>query len=705
MAIPLPNHVVNLLDDEQVQLEPVLALLRFALAVLEIPNNNNGWIEEEQEEYPEIEEEEEEEEEEEMDIKEEMNDPEIINPYEIKEGELPPPPTDSNTSSDSEPEVEAEDENENEAATVGTITRVPYHVKPFLGTTYVGSRSSSKVFAPVPIGKDVDILHRKVKSLAQQMFKRANTKYSTLKRLGEMVRYLGGISMERRSETREHHELNQSVSTLEDQMQGLMLEDKEEKKRLKKKLRVSQQEKEKMEQAFHHVVDWIRKWFGVKIPPCMGDGDATTPDNAHPQEESMLRWKQNELVERMQREGSNANETGGQDRAPLGLLSFVDGLRSLRWFLALVTVLKETRKSWGDTKKMMMEEFYPNEEVQMMENELRSLKLRDTNIAACTQRSNELVLLCPKAVPSKKKKVEAYIKGLPENIKGEVTSSRPVNLNETVRMAHTLMEKKIQAKAKRIAEGNKRKWENSQAEQSGYKGNKPLCNSCKKHHTGNCVLTCHNCGRPGHYARDSRKKAVATGANTQLTLVCYGCGERGHTRNYCPKKNNQQGHLFKIDLMPIELGTFDVIISMDWLVEQDAIIVYGKKVVHVPYKNKTLVVEGDRGASRLKVISCIKAIKFIERGSQLFVAHVAEKEPQEKLLEDVPVIRDFPEVFPDDLPGLPPPRQVEFRIDLVPGAAPVAHAPYRLALSEMKELVKQLQELSEKGFIRPSSSP
>nr|GFB21536.1 putative reverse transcriptase domain-containing protein [Tanacetum cinerariifolium] len=78
---------------------------------------------------------------------------------------------------------------------------------------------------------------------------------------------------------------------------------------------------------------------------------------------------------------------------------------------------------------------------------------------------------------------------------------------------------------------------------------------------------------------------------------------------------------------------------------------------------------------------------------------------QEKWIEDVPVIRDFLKVLPDDLPGLPPPRQVEFRIDLAPGAAPVARAPYRLAPSEMKELAKQLQELSEKGFIRPSSSP
>nr|GFD57140.1 putative reverse transcriptase domain-containing protein [Tanacetum cinerariifolium] len=86
-------------------------------------------------------------------------------------------------------------------------------------------------------------------------------------------------------------------------------------------------------------------------------------------------------------------------------------------------------------------------------------------------------------------------------------------------------------------------------------------------------------------------------------------------------------------------------------------------------------------------------------------AQVVEKEPVERRLEDVPVICKFPDVFPEDLPGLPPPREVVFGIELVLGAAPVARAPYRLAPSKMKELAKQLQELSDKGFIRPSSSP
>ncbi|GKD87834.1 hypothetical protein Tco_1358988 [Tanacetum coccineum] len=92
-----------------------------------------------------------------------------------------------------------------------------------------------------------------------------------------------------------------------------------------------------------------------------------------------------------------------------------------------------------------------------------------------------------------------------------------------------------------------------------------------------------------------------------------------------------------------------------------------------------------------------------------FLAHVtakkAEDKSEEKRLKDVPVVQDFPKLFPEDLPGIPPIQQVEFQIDLVPSAALVARPPYRLAPSEMKELSDQLQELFDKGFIRPSSSP
>ncbi|GJY22919.1 putative reverse transcriptase domain-containing protein [Tanacetum coccineum] len=121
--------------------------------------------------------------------------------------------------------------------------------------------------------------------------------------------------------------------------------------------------------------------------------------------------------------------------------------------------------------------------------------------------------------------------------------------------------------------------------------------------------------------------------------------------------------------------------------------------------------KGDRDGkgekSKLSITSCTRTQKYIKRGCLVFLAQVTKKEiedkSEEKRLEDVPTVRDFPKVFPEDLPGLPPTRQVEFQIDLVPGAAPVARAPYRLAPSELQELSTQLQELSNKGFINDSS--
>ncbi|GJR89810.1 putative reverse transcriptase domain-containing protein [Tanacetum coccineum] len=172
-------------------------------------------------------------------------------------------------------------------------------------------------------------------------------------------------------------------------------------------------------------------------------------------------------------------------------------------------------------------------------------------------------------------------------------------------------------------------------------------------------------------------------------------------------------HPFHIDLMPVELVSFDVIIGMDWLRRCHAVIVCDEKLVRVPYGNETLTFCGNESSnereSRLAVISYSKAQEYMAKGCQVFLAQISAKEEEDKSegkqIKDVPIIRDFPEVFPEDLPGLHLARPMEFQIDLILGAVPVARAPYRLAPSAMKELSKQLQELSDKGFIRPSSSP
>nr|GEU52717.1 hypothetical protein [Tanacetum cinerariifolium] len=434
--------------------------------------------------------------------------------------------------------------------------------------------------------------------------------------------------------------------------------------------------------------------------------------------------------------------------------------RALTWWNTQVATLGlavANERSWDDLKRMMLEEFCPEEEISRMKDEFRHLRLKDNDIATYTNRFNELVLLCLNVVPSTKKKIGQYIKGLPSCIKGETYASKTTTLNEAVRMAHGLMEHKIQ-------------------------GHVSKCNRCNMFHFRNFLVTCHNYGKRGHKAKSCHREGVATGANTEPIKVCYKCGDQNHLANsdLCPERKKQGGrnasghvyavkdaeqaqgsnvvtntfllnncyfsmlfdsgsdksfinaslthlfdieleristsykveladgrivstnivlkgctlnlvnHLFEIDLMPIELGTFDVITGMDWLVALDAVIVCGKKEVHTPVKNRTLVVKGDSNPSRSKVISCIKARKYIERGCHLFLAHVTEKEKSEKHLEDVPIIHDFPEVFPNDLSGLPPPQQVEFIMDLVPGAAPITRAPYRLAPSETKELSEQL---------------
>ncbi|GJT92622.1 putative reverse transcriptase domain-containing protein [Tanacetum coccineum] len=343
--------------------------------------------------------------------------------------------------------------------------------------------------------------------------------------------------------------------------------------------------------------------------------------------------------------------------------------RALTWWNSQVATLGldvVNGKSWTDMRKMMMEEFCPDEEVQRLENELRNLKLRDTNIAAYTQRFNELALLCPEAVPTEKKKVELYIKGLPKNIKRETTSSRPTVLNEAVRMAHTIMEQKLQAKAERIAEGNKRKWENNDNNNNNnnnknrrnYRNNNrhnqnnnqrhgnaraltttqnaganqtgvaSKCNRCGLCHFDQFPPKCNNCGKIRHKEKDCRSKNVVPGTNARSAVVCYECGEKGHKSNAYPKRADRQGGNMRGQAYVIRDAEHNQ--GPNVVTERDAVIVCGKK--------ERRTIKGT--VARRAVILAL-----------------------------------------------------------------VARAPYRLAPSELKELSDQLKELLEKGFILLSSSP
>ncbi|GJY16246.1 putative reverse transcriptase domain-containing protein [Tanacetum coccineum] len=255
---------------------------------------------------------------------------------------------------------------------------------------------------------------------------------------------------------------------------------------------------------------------------------------------------------------------------------------------------------------------------------------------------------------------------------------------------------------------------------------------------------CFECGATGHFKRDCLKLKNKDGGNgnAQGWVYAVGNAEKRGNASGNPDSNVVTGtfllnnryasilfdtgadrsfissafsSLIDIAQTPLE-NSYDVELADGKIVgfrRCHTVIVSDEKLVRIPYGNETLVFCGnesnDGRESRLTIISCSKAQEYMVKGCQIFLAQISAKKEEDKSegkqLKDVPIVRDFPEVFPEDLPGLPPARPVEFHIDLIPRAAPVARAPYRLAPSEIKELSKQLQELFDKGFIRPSSSP
>nr|GEU58367.1 putative reverse transcriptase domain-containing protein [Tanacetum cinerariifolium] len=208
------------------------------------------------------------------------------------------------------------------------------------------------------------------------------------------------------------------------------------------------------------------------------------------------------------------------------------------------------------------------------------------------------------------------------------------------------------------------------------------------------------------------------GAGQKVT--CYECGAQGHFKRYCPKlKNNNNNRSNQVRTGNAQARVYTVgnagtnpdantVTDHDYAVE-----LADGRIVGVNTGRETLIFHGDGSnqehETRFNIISCAKMQKYMLKGCQVFLPHVTTKEAEgkseKKRLESLPIVPNFPEVFPEDLPGLPPTRQVVFQIDLIPGAALVARVPYRLVPAEMKELLEKLKELSDKGFIRPSSSP
>ncbi|KAL8115138.1 hypothetical protein AgCh_021822 [Apium graveolens] len=166
---------------------------------------------------------------------------------------------------------------------------------------------------------------------------------------------------------------------------------------------------------------------------------------------------------------------------------------------------------------------------------------------------------------------------------------------------------------------------------------------------------------------------------------------------FCPRCSLEiSGYMFPVDLIPFELGDFDIILGMDWLSLYKANIDCKKKrvVMYTP-DNKRISYQGQR--QDRKFLSVMQAKRLLRQGCEAYLAHVMDTKKKTPILDEIPIMREFPDIFPEELQGLPPDREIEFSVDLIPEAEPVSKAPYMMAPMEMKELAKQLQKLLDKG--------
>ena len=163
---------------------------------------------------------------------------------------------------------------------------------------------------------------------------------------------------------------------------------------------------------------------------------------------------------------------------------------------------------------------------------------------------------------------------------------------------------------------------------------------------------------------------------------------------------------FSTDLIALPFREYDLILGMDSLSRHRAIVDYDKKsMIHKCPDQSTMTVHGIRFGPLYNVISTMQASRFLRKGCEAFLALVLDSKRGQVKLENIRVVKEFSNAFPEELPSLPPERVVDLSVEILPGTTPISRGPYRMALTELKELKIQLQELLDKGFIRPSVSP
>nr|GEW65581.1 hypothetical protein [Tanacetum cinerariifolium] len=357
---------------------------------------------------------------------------------------------------------------------------------------------------------------------------------------------------------------------------------------------------------------------------------------------------------------------------------------ALTWWNSQIRFLGPDAYSmtWEVLKKKMRDKYYPQVEIKKLEIELWNLKF----VADVTE------------------KIDKYVSGLPDNIYGSVKASKPKTLDETIKLANDLMDQKLCTYAERQS-NNKRNADESFRNNRGHQQQTPKRQNVARHFARDCRSSGN-----ANVANDQRKNGANPKGNG-----CFECRAIGHFKRDCPKLKNKDGEKVNAPGWVYAVGNAkkrgnasrdwdsNVVTSTFLLNNRYASMLFdtgaNRSFISTTFSSLIHIVPTPLGNSYdvelADVISCLKAQEYMAKGCQIFLAHISTKKEEDKSkgkqLEDVPVAQDYPEVFPKDLSGLPPARPVEFHIDLIPGAAPVARAPYRLAPSEMKELSEQLQ--------------